>query len=124
MQETHAGAAFSVFREYIKNSARRVNTIFDRMFPCHGHVPFRVLGKHNARVPIAFHGSDRHRRCRGGAVSWPHQYDARRIAEHFAAADADARLAAIRRRHCHHGDDLDHGALTPLNWITLRAFEE
>ena len=39
------------------------------------------------------------------------QYDARRLAQPLATADAAARAAAIRRHHRHHGDDLGDGAL-------------
>src|SRR6478735_1364272 len=46
---------------------------------------------------------------RGGgdrAAAWPDQYDARRLAQPLAKADAAARAASVRRHHCDHGDDL------------------
>ena len=52
-------------------------------------------------------GAYRHRRGRYRAGARLVQHDARRLAEHLAAADAAARTASIHSHHRDHGDDLD-----------------
>ena len=61
---------------------------------------------------VARCSSDRHRRRRGGAAPWPHQYDARGLGQHIAEAHAASRAAAIHRHHRYHVHGLDHGEIT------------
>src|SRR5437016_12922123 len=80
-----------------------------------GTGPFRMLGTrqgiHDVRFHVALPGPDRHWRGGGRVAARPSQYDARRLAQHLAKADAMARAAAVRRHHRDHGDDLDHARL-------------
>ena len=50
----------------------------------------------------------RHRRRRGGAPPWSHQYDARGLWQHIAEAHAASRAAAIHRHRRYHVNGLDY----------------
>jgi len=66
----------------------------------------------HVRVLVPWPRSDRGRRGRGGAAVRPREHDARRLAQHFAEADAVTCPAAIRRYNRHHVHDLDDGKVT------------
>ena len=51
----------------------------------------------HGRFHVACCSPDRHRRRRGGAPPWFHQYDARGLGQHIAAAHAASRAAARLR---------------------------
>ena len=55
--------------------------------------------------------SVRHRRRRGGAPPWSHQYDARGLGQHIAEAHAASRAAAIHRHRRYHVHGLDYGEI-------------
>ena len=66
----------------------------------------------HGRFHVACCSPDRHRRRRGGAPPWFHQYDARGLGQHIAAAHAASRAAAIHRHRRYHVHGLDHGKIT------------
>jgi len=66
----------------------------------------------HGRFHVARCSPDRHRRRRGGAPPWFHQYDARGLGQHIAAAHAASRAAAIHRHRRYHVHGLDHGKIT------------
>jgi hypothetical protein len=84
----------------------------------------------HVRFHVALCSPDRHRRRRGGAPPWSHQYDARRLGQYIPEPHASSRAAAIYSDHRHHVDGLDHGekikrentaivATDSRNWVLL-----
>src|SRR6516164_5120150 len=75
-------------------------------------------------------GPNRDWRRRGRFAARPHQYDAGRLAEPLAAADAASRIAAIRRHRRYHVHAVDHGevatrsAMVVLNKIYTRTGDD
>ena len=62
-------------------------------------------------VAGSYRCSVRHRRRRGGAPPWSHQYDARGLGQDIAEAHAASRAAAIHRHRRYHVHGLDHGEI-------------
>src|SRR6185295_13127739 len=73
----------------------------------HGRIRARMLEGAHVEFHVSFSRACSHRGGGDRAAARPDQYDARRLAQPLAKADAAARAAPVRRHHCNHGDDLD-----------------
>ena len=72
-------------------------------------------GATDVGLHVALPGARRSHRGGNRISAWFGQYDAWRFAKPLAETHAAARVAAIRRNHCHHGDDLGDGSLIRKN---------
>lgn len=84
-----------------------IQLIGESKLRAHGRIRALMLeGATNVEFHVSFSRAGSHRGGGDRAAARPDQYDARRLAQPLAKADAAARAAPIRRHYCNHGDDL------------------